>query len=84
MARPQKEGAFLYNFFALLHTVVRRADMRIANIISYILVIVGGLNWGLYGWFDFNLVAYVFGGGRAVGSIVTYSLIAAAALPSSR
>ena len=54
--------------------------MRIANIISYILVIVGGLNWGLYGWFDFNLVAYVFGGGRAIGSVITYSVIAAAAL----
>ena len=54
--------------------------MRIANIISYILVIVGGLNWGLYGWFDFNLVGYVFGASRAVGSIIVYSLIAVAAL----
>ena len=54
--------------------------MKIINIIAYILVIVGAVNWGLYGLFDFNLVATVFSGARAVGSIITYSLIAAAAL----
>lgn len=54
--------------------------MRVVNIISYILVIVGAINWGLVGWFDFNLVSFVFGDMRAVGSIITYSLIAIAGL----
>ena len=54
--------------------------MRIVNIISYVLVIVGALNWGLYGIFDFNLVSFVFDGARAVGSIITYCVIAAAAI----
>ena len=54
--------------------------MRIANIIAYILVIVGAINWGLYGIFDFNLVAFVFDGARAVGSIITYCVIAVAGL----
>lgn len=54
--------------------------MRIANLISYILVIVGAVNWGLFGLFDFNLVSTVFGGARAAGSIIVYSIIALAAL----
>ncbi len=54
--------------------------MVIANLISYILVLVGALNWGIYGLFDFNLVSAVFQGPRTVGSIVVYSLIAVAAI----
>ena len=54
--------------------------MRIANIIAYILVIVGAVNWGLFGLFDFNLVSMVFSGARAAGSIITYSVIALAAI----
>ncbi|HIU59505.1 MAG TPA: DUF378 domain-containing protein [Candidatus Scatosoma pullistercoris] len=54
--------------------------MRIANIISYVLVLLGAINWGLFGIFNFNLVSAIFGGARAVGAIIVYSLIAAAAL----
>ncbi|MCH5146610.1 MAG: DUF378 domain-containing protein [Clostridiales bacterium] len=51
-----------------------------ANIISYVLVLVGALNWGLYGIFNFNLVSWVFMGPRSVGSIIIYSLITLAAI----
>lgn len=54
--------------------------MRIANIISYVLVLLGAINWGLFGIFNFNLVSAICGGARAVGAIIVYSLIAAAAL----
>ena len=54
--------------------------MRIANIIAYILVIVGAVNWGLFGLFDFNLVSTIFGAARAAGSVIVYTLIALAAL----
>ena len=54
--------------------------MRIANIIAYILVIVGAVNWGLFGLFNFNLVSTVFAGARTIGSIIVYSIIATAAL----
>ena len=50
------------------------------NIISYILVLLGAVNWGVYGIFDYNLVLAVFSGPRTVGSIVVYCLIAAAAV----
>ncbi len=54
--------------------------MVIANIIAYILVLTGALNWGLYGIFNFNLVSAIFMGPRSVGSIIVYSLISLAAL----
>ena len=54
--------------------------MVIANIISYILVIVGALNWGLFGIFNFNLVSWIFQGPRSVGSIIVYVLITLAAV----
>ena len=54
--------------------------MRITNIIAYILVIVGAVNWGLFGLFDVNLVSMVFNGARATGSIIIYTLIALSAI----
>ena len=54
--------------------------MRIANISAYILVILGAINWGLFGLFDFNLVSTIFAGARSVGSVITYTIIAIAAL----
>ena len=54
--------------------------MIFANVISYILVIIGGLNWGLYGIFNFNLVSWIFQGPRSVGSIIVYVLITLAAV----
>lgn len=54
--------------------------MRIVNIIAYVLVILGALNWGLFGFFDFNLVSTIFAGARSVGSVITYTLIALSAL----
>ena len=54
--------------------------MRIANIVAYILVIVGAVNWGLFGLFNFNLVSTIFAGARSVGSVITNTIIALAAL----
>ena len=54
--------------------------MFIANIISYILVLLGAVTWGLYGIFNFNLVSAIFMGERSVGAIITYVIIALAAI----
>lgn len=35
--------------------------MKTVNAIALALVIIGGLNWGLVGLFDFNLVSAIFG-----------------------
>lgn len=47
--------------------------------IALILVIVGGLNWGLVGFFDFDLVAIIFGAMSTVARIV-YAVVGVAAL----
>lgn len=38
--------------------------------LAYVLVIIGGLNWGLVGLFDFNLVTELFGDDSALSNIV--------------
>ena len=48
--------------------------MVLANIISLIILFIGGLNWGLVGIFRFNLVEWIFGGYNA-GSIIIYILV---------
>ncbi|NGX58203.1 MAG: hypothetical protein K940chlam3_01108 [Chlamydiae bacterium] len=35
--------------------------MKYLDLIVVILLIIGGLNWGLVGLFDFNLVSFIFG-----------------------
>jgi hypothetical protein len=44
--------------------------MIIANYIALILVLIGGLNWGLVGLFNFNLVAACSFGMRMVERII--------------
>ncbi len=43
-----------------------------------ILVIIGALNWGLVGLFEFDLVAWAFGGQTAIISRIIYTVIALA------
>ncbi|WP_180176375.1 MULTISPECIES: DUF378 domain-containing protein [unclassified Acinetobacter] len=55
--------------------------MRLNTIdwIAYALAIIGGLNWGLIGAFDFNLVAAIFGEMSALSRII-YILVGLSAL----
>ena len=50
------------------------------DMIALILAIVGGLNWGLIGLFQFDLVAWIFGGQDALLSRVIYTLVGVAAI----
>lgn len=54
--------------------------MIIANYIAYILTIIGALNWGLVGIFDFNLVAWICMGYRTGFAIAIYVIIMLAAV----
>ena len=48
--------------------------------IALLLVIIGAVNWGLIGIFQFDLVASIFGGQAAVVSRIIYTLVGAAGL----
>ena len=53
--------------------------MRAINLITLVLLIVGGLNWGLVGLFEIDLVAALFGEMSALSRIV-YALVGLSAL----
>ena len=46
--------------------------------ISLILVIVGAVNWGAIGLFQFDIVSWLFGGQDAILSRIVYTLVALA------
>ena len=48
--------------------------------ISLVLVIIGALNWGSIGLFQFDLVAWIFGGQDAILSRIVYTLVALAGI----
>ena len=57
--------------------------MKIIDIIALVLVIVGAINWGLIGIFNFNLVETLFGGYTVLSRIV-YILVGISGLWSIR
>ncbi len=48
--------------------------------IALILLIIGGVNWGLVGIFQFDLVAWLFGGSDSIISRAVYIIVAISAL----
>lgn len=54
--------------------------MRIINKIALILCIIGGINWGSIGFFQFDIVAWIFGGQDSMASRVIYVIVAIAAV----
>jgi len=53
--------------------------MKKLDLIVWVLLAIGGLNWGLVGIFNFDLVAAIFGE-MSVLSRVVYSLVGLAAV----
>lgn len=53
--------------------------MNILRITAYILVLIGALNWGLIGFADFDLVAFIFGEMTLLSRII-YSLVGISAI----
>ena len=54
--------------------------MMIIDKIALALLIVGGVNWGSVGLFDFDIVAWIFGSSTAIGARIIYVVIALCAL----
>ena len=53
--------------------------MKALNLATLVLVIIGGLNWGLVGLMDLDLVASLFGEGTMLTNII-YVIVGLAAL----
>ena len=54
--------------------------MKTVQRIALVLTIIGALNWGLVGLFEFDLVASLFGGSDQVVSRIIYTLIGLAGI----
>ena len=48
-----------------------------------ILLIIGGINWGLVGFFNYNLVSAIFGGNLVIISRIIYAVVGLSALYAS-
>ena len=57
-----------------------RKGVDVMDRFSLLLVIIGAINWGLVGLFQFDLIAFLFGGQAALVSRVLYTIVGAAGL----
>lgn len=48
--------------------------------IALILLVIGGVNWGLVGIFEFDLVAWLLGGAGSLAARAVYILVAISAV----
>lgn len=53
--------------------------MNALDWICWFFLVVGGLNWGLVGFFNFNLVDVIFGSGSGIARII-YAVVGLCAL----
>ena len=49
--------------------------MKVIDKIALVLIIIGAINWGLIGFFQFDLVATLFGGMGSWISRIIYALV---------
>ena len=54
--------------------------MKSLDVLAAALLIIGGLNWGLVGLFQFDLVAAIFGSQSALLSRIVYMLVGISAV----
>ncbi len=50
------------------------------NKIALVITIIGACNWGLIGLFQFDLVAWIFGGASTLLARIVYTVVALAGL----
>ena len=59
--------------------IYERRFMKTFQKIALIFTIIGGLNWGLVGFFNFNLVDFIFNAGSVMSRII-YSIVGICAI----
>ena len=63
-----------------MRNVQRNEVERMWDKLALILLIIGGINWGLVGIFRFDPVAWLFGGSDAILSRAIYIIVAISAI----
>ena len=57
-------------------------NMKALDFTALTLVIVGAINWGLIGFFKFDLISTIFGGETSIISRIIYAIVGLAGLYS--
>ena len=57
-----------------------RFIMKVIRFIAMLLMVIGSLNWGLIGFFGYNLVGDIFGGMMSGGARVVFAIVGLAGL----
>lgn len=52
--------------------------LKTIDVVAAVLLVIGGLNWGLVGFLDFNLVTFLFG--QTILTTAVYGLVFLSAL----
>jgi uncharacterized protein len=68
------------SIYKRIHLTRRKTRMSTIQRIALVLTIIGAINWGLIGFFQFDLVAAIFGGQDSALSRIIYGLIGIAGL----
>ena len=76
---------FMYIIYFKVHTRHVRNNkggryMNSWNKVVLTIIIIGAVNWGLIGFFSFDLVAWIFGGQAALVSRIIYGAVGLAGL----
>lgn len=53
--------------------------MKVLDVVASVLLIIGALNWGFIGLFNFNLVTTIFGEATAISRVI-YAVVGLCAL----
>jgi uncharacterized membrane protein YuzA (DUF378 family) len=59
---------------------MEQRSMKALNLLTLFLIIVGGVNWGLFGAANIDLVATIFGGPNATLSKIVYIVVGLSAI----
>lgn len=54
--------------------------MKAINIIALILILAGAINWGLWGFFQFDFIAWLFGGDSNWLARLVYAVVGLAGI----
>ena len=66
----------MHNFEKIEKNIIRGENMIIAQKVALVLTIVGAINWGLVGIFNFNLVEFLFNTGSIMTRIIYIIILA--------
>lgn len=65
----------MYIFFNYIHTNIRKeVIMTTLQKVCLVITIIGGLNWGLIGLLDFNIIDTIFTAGSVVSRLI-YTIV---------